>query len=42
MAGGEAGNAISKLCPSKATKNGSVNRSVESLGAHEDEETANK
>ena len=41
MVGGEAGNAISKLCASQATKNGSVGRSAEPLGEHWDEEMAN-
>ena len=41
MVRGEAGNIISKLCAGQATKNGSVNRSAEPLGAHRDEEAAN-
>ena len=40
--GGEAGNAISKLCASQATKNGSANCSAEPLRAHWDEEMENK
>ena len=42
MVGCEAGNIISKLCASQATKNGSVNNSAEPLGAHWDEEMTNK
>ena len=42
VVGGEAGNLISKLCTNLATKNGLVNRSAEPLGAHWDEEVANK
>ena len=39
---GEAGNAISKLCTGKATKNVLVDRSAEPLGAHWDAEIANE
>ena len=42
MVGGEADNVISKLCTGQATENGSVNHSAELLGAHRDEEAANK
>ena len=42
MAGGEAGNVISKLCASQATKKGPVNCSTELMGAHWNEEMANK
>ena len=42
MVVGEAGNAISKLCASQATKNKWVGRSTETLGAHWDEEMAKK
>ena len=42
MVGGDTGNEISKLCTSQVTENGSVNRSTEPLGAHWDEEMANK
>ena len=42
MVGGEAGNVISKLCAGQTTKNRSANRSAEPLGAHQDEEVANK
>ena len=42
MAGGEAGNVISKLCAGQATEKGSVNYSAGSMGAHWDEEMTNK
>ena len=43
MAGGEAGNVISKLFVGQTTQNGSVNCSTEPLGAHWEEELlANK
>ena len=42
MVVGEAGNAISKLCAGQATKNKWVGRSAETLGAHWDEEMAEK
>ena len=42
IVGGEPGDVISKLCTGQATKNGSVNRSTEPLGAHWDEEMTNK
>ena len=42
MVRGEAGNVISKLCTDQAAKNGSVNCSADPLGAHRDEELANK
>ena len=42
MAGGEAGNVISKLCVGQATEKGSVNCSAGSMGAHWDEEMTNK
>ena len=38
MVGGKAGNVISKLCTGQATKNESVNRFAEALGAHWDKE----
>ena len=38
MVGGKAGNVISKLCAGQATKNESVNRFAEALGAHWDKE----
>ena len=42
MAGGEAGNVISKLCAGQATEKGSVNCSAGSMGAHWNEEMTNK
>ena len=42
MIGGEAGKVTSKLCAGQATKNRSVDRSAGLLGAHCDEEMANK
>ena len=42
VVGAQTGNVINKLCVGQATENGSVNRSVEPLGAHRDEEVANK
>ena len=42
MVGGEAGNAISKLSAGQETKHRWVGHSAETLGAHLDEEMANK
>ena len=42
IVGGEASNAITKLCASRATKNIKVDRSAEPLGAHWDAEMANE
>ena len=42
MVGGVPSNGINKLCAGQAIKNGSVDRSVEPLGAQWDEEMANK
>ena len=42
MAGGEAGNAISKLCVGRATKNVYVDRSAEPFVAHWDGEKADE
>ena len=38
----DAGDVISKFCASQATKNGSLDRSTEPLGAHWDEQIAKK
>ena len=42
MVAGKAGDVISKLSASQATKNGSVNCSAELFGAHWHEEMINK
>ena len=42
MVGGEASNAISKLCAGQVTKNKQVDRSAEPFVAHWDGEMANE